>query len=145
MYNLLENKSYQIPLTPMGKPGRFLRFTVAAAFSMSLALPGLCQAVAMPMQQAQHEDESAQSSGVVTPSLATGFIKADEWSHFSDGSLAIGWCAQQAFVGCATHKWLTPADAVKKLVSANVRYAGFQLFVLKDGPQLYLYYKKPAS
>jgi hypothetical protein len=93
------------------------------------------------MQQAQHEDGPAQSSGVVTPSLATGFIKADEWSHFSDGSLAIGWCAQRAFVGCATHKWLPPAEALKKLVGANVRYAGFQLFVLRDGPQLYLYYK----
>jgi hypothetical protein len=125
----------------MRNPDRFLRVSVLAALSISLTLPALCQAVAMPMQQPQHEDEPAQSSGVVTPSLATGFIKADEWSHFSDGSLAIGWCAQQAFMGCAAHRWLPPAEALKKLVGANVRYAGFQLFVLKDGPQLYLYYK----
>lgn len=125
----------------MRNQNRFIRFAAGAALSVLLTLPAVCQAVAMPMQQAQQDNEAAQSSGVVTPNLATGFIKVDEWSHFSGGSIAIGWCAQQAFVGCATHKWLSPADAVKKLVGENVHYVGFQLFVLKDGPQLYLYYR----
>lgn len=117
--------------------GHFVKTLVILASMAS----GAAHAVAMQQQQQQQDTAPAQSSGIVTPEMASGFVKADEWTHFTGGGIAIGWCAKQAFVGCEDHRFLSPQDAVKKLVGPNVRYTGFQLFILKDSTQLYLYYK----
>ncbi|MBC8741846.1 hypothetical protein F6X40_35450 [Paraburkholderia sp. UCT31] len=86
-------------------------------------------------------DESvSQNSGFVSATTATGFMHADQFSHFPDGSLAI--CVKDATWSseCAKDGWVTPAQAVK-LRAPDRRYVGFQLFILKDGPQVYLYYR----
>lgn len=113
----------------------------ALVISAGMASTGVANAVAMVQQQPQ-DTASAQSSGIVTPEVASGFIKVEDWTQFQGGGgLAVGWCAKEAFVGCGNKRWLTPQDAVKKLVGPNARYAGFQVFILKDSTQLYLYYK----
>jgi hypothetical protein len=125
----------------MGTWKRARNLVKALVIAAGMASTGAAHAVAM-VQQQQQDTASAQSSGIVTPDIAAGFLKVEDWTQFQGGGgLAIGWCAREAFVGCANKRWLTPQDAVKKLVGPNARYAGFQVFILKDSTQLYLYYK----
>ncbi|KVP17313.1 hypothetical protein [Burkholderia ubonensis] len=104
--------------------------TVALAVSASAA-------VAVPQQPV---DESvAQGTGIVRPSQAVGAIKADfGFTHYKDdGGLAV--CAEQRWSNDCK-KYVTPSEFVK-LRFPKREYVGWQIFVLKDGPQLYLYYR----
>jgi hypothetical protein len=118
-------------------------FAAALLVPAVLAFSQSAGAVAMPMQHSQEvEAEPAQASGIVTPGLATGFVQINQFKHFEDGSLAIGWCAKTDWAGdCSDMQWLPPAQAVKKLRGEKARYVGFQLFVLKETTRLFLYLK----
>ena len=63
----------------MSQFGKYLRKVAACAVLVGFAGAPLAHATpGSTIQQAQEEHEPAQSSGIVTPGMATGFIKVAE-------------------------------------------------------------------
>lgn len=114
------------------KKAFFARFACVAAFALS-SVP----VFAVPMQPAPDESVS-QSTGLIQPGQATGFMRTGDFSHFQDGTLAL--CVNKGTWSQKCEEWLTPSQYVKRL-NPKLQYVGFQLYVLKDGPQLYLFYR----
>jgi len=112
------------------------RFFAKAALVAAFAI---ASTVAFAVPQMPVDESVSQGSGMVTPGQAVGFIKADRgFSNYKgEGGLAV--CAAQSFGGSCT-VWVTPAEFIKREFPSR-KYVGFQLFLLKDGPQLYLYYR----
>lgn len=97
-------------------------------------------AAALAVTQMPVDESVSQGSGIVKPSQAVGAIKANYgFTHFeNDGGLAV--CDAQSNWSAECVKYVTPADFIKHRFPKR-EYVGFQVFVLKDGPQLYLYYR----
>ncbi|KWA83770.1 hypothetical protein WL29_20615 [Burkholderia ubonensis] len=99
---------------------------------------GTVPAIAAPPP---HADESvSQDTGIVRPSQAIGAVRARlGFTHFAnDGGLAV--CAEQKNWSADCKTYVPPAEYIKRQFPKR-EYVGFQIFVLKDGPQLYLYYR----
>lgn len=113
------------------------RFLVQAALAVAL-VTGTVTAFAAPQPPA---DESvSQSTGIVPPSQAIGAVRARlGFTHFAnDGGLAV--CTERENWSTDCKTYVPPAEYIKRLFPKR-EYVGFQIFVLKDGPQLYLYYR----
>lgn len=110
----------------------FAQMALAAAFAVS-------PAVALAVPQMPVDESVSQGSGVVMPAQAVGVVKADRgFSNYKgEGGLAV--CVEKNFSGTCI-VWVTPAEFIKRQFPSR-KYVGFQLFILKDGPQLYLYYR----
>ncbi|KVP96950.1 hypothetical protein WJ97_14105 [Burkholderia ubonensis] len=112
------------------------RLLAQAALAVALAV-GASSVFAVPQQPV--DDSVSQGTGIVRPSQAVGAIKADMgFTYFKDvGGIAV--CAEQKWsVDCK--KYVSPEEFIKGRFPKR-EYVGFQIFVLNDGPQLYLYYR----
>lgn len=112
------------------------RFFAQAALASAFAVGS---PVIFAVPQMSVDESVSQGSGVVMPAQAVGVVKADRgFSNYKgDGGLAV--CIAQSFGGTC-NAWVTPAEFIKRQFPSR-KYVGFQLFILKDGPQLYLYYR----
>lgn len=113
------------------------RILVRATLAVLLATSTVA-AVATP--QPPVDESVSQSTGIVTPAQAIGAARARlGFTHFAnDGGLAV--CTERENWSTDCKTYVPPAEYIKRLFPKR-EYVGFQIFVLKDGPQLYLYYR----
>jgi len=116
------------------KTGFFARAALAAALAVTTT-------AAFAIAQQPPADESvSQGTGIVRPSQAVGALRAEDGFTYFKGVGGIAVCADRSGWSTDCKAYVTPAEYIKRQFPAR-EYVGFQIFVLKDGPQLYLYYR----